>query len=612
MAVKYKDMMMAMQAMAEENNISLDMVKEAICEAMAIAYKKEEGLQEISVHVEINDKEKGFDLFQNYTVVDEVMDDEIEISLKDVQAVKPDAQLGDTISRKIDINIDDLSRLAANQAKSVLNQKIKEASKLAVYNEYKDLINEMVIGVVESVRDRFALINLGRTIAMMPAFQQNPLEHLQEGQQIRVVIVGVKAESKGSQVVVSRADPMLVKRLFEKEVPEIYNGVVEIKAIAREAGERTKMAVISHNPDVDPIGACIGPRGQRVQNIIQEIHGEKIDIFQWSDDITELVKNALAPAVVQTVLPGKDDHSLIVVVDEDQLSLAIGKRGKNARLAVKLTDYKIDIKTRAELEENGYDYEAMVQEAEEKRRERMAALEEKEKARKQAEAREAEAKRMAKLQELGESNPEVEYEEDGFIPEEMQDAVSEKVINDMSMEAEEPAEEAEKAEEPAEEIEASAETQREETESKETETVSETAAETDEESGEESLDMKQTETKAPKHKHADLEEMAEKNTYVSRFEKLTDTSSNKKNDNRPKRRKKRNDNEDNYKIDNKELEKQIKAKLSNTAASKPVYTEEELEEIEAERQAEEDRELGIDDDFDEDEEYDDYYDDEEK
>lgn len=593
MELKYKDMIKAMGAIEDAHKISADIVMDALCEALAKAYKKEAELQDIDVYAEVNKKTKTIELFQNYTVVEEVEDDELEVSLEDAKEIDPEAELGGTVTRQIEVPT--FSRAAATLTKNVMRQKIREAEKVAVYNEYIDQKDDMVLGIVESVKDRFVLVNLGRTTAIMPAHQQIPQERLVEGQQIRVVITDVSKDTKDSQVMVSRADPMLVKRLFEKEVPEIFNGTVEIKAIARDAGDRTKMAVMSHNPDVDAIGACIGPRGARVQEIINELKGEKIDIFQWSDDITELVRNALAPAEIKVVLPGRDDRSLIVVVDQDQLSLAIGKRGKNARLAVKLTDRKIDIKTREELEEAGYDYDQMLAEAELKKEVYRKEAARREIERMEEEAKAAEEKRLAAIQALEEKKaeqPEIEMEEEGFIPEEMQEAVSEKIITDMAMEN------ADEKKDVAEEDTAAFD-----------DTVEEVVeAEDAEATTEESNEIVEDEKKTPvKHKHADLESMAEKNTYVSKFEKLTDTTAKPKQDFKSKKRKKKSDSEDNYKIDNKELERQIKEKLA-TSQQAPLYTEEELEEIEAQRQAEEDRELGIDEEFDE---YDDYYDDEE-
>jgi len=287
--------------------------------------------------------------------VEEVEDDELEISLKDAQVINPEFKIGDLHSTKV--NIDELGRAAALLAKNVMKQKIREAEKKAVYDEYIDKLDEMVIGIVESVEEKFVVVNLGKTLAMMPKAAQIPNEMYKEGQKIRLVITEVTKDTKGAQVLVSRADTKLVKRLFEKEVPEIFQGIVEIKAIAREAGERTKMAVFSKRDDVDPIGACIGPRGSRVQVVIEELKGEKIDIFEWRENIIELIKNALSPAQILAVLQSEEKRGIVVVVEDDQLSLAIGKKGKNARLAVRLTGMKIDIKSRTDIEAEGRNWQ---------------------------------------------------------------------------------------------------------------------------------------------------------------------------------------------------------------------------------------------------------------
>lgn len=609
MKLKYKDMIKALNAVEEERNIPEDVIVDALKEAMAKAYKKDAELSDIDVVARINDKDKTIDLYQNYKVVpsdDDVQDDELEIGLDEAKALDPDAEVGGTVSRLIEIN--GMSRAAVSIAKNVMRQKIREAEKVAVYNEYIDQKDEMVIGVVESVKEKFALINLGRTVAMMPHSAQIPGEHLREGDRIRVVITEVNKETKGSQVLVSRADPMLVRRLFEKEVPEIYDGIVEIKAIAREAGERTKMAVLSHDPSIDPIGACIGPRGTRVQQIIDELHGEKIDIFQYSDDLTELVRNALAPAVVNAVLPGDDDHSLIVIVDDDQLSLAIGKRGKNARLAVKLTNHKIDIKTRSALEEEGKDYDALVAEAEVKRQEYLKEAHKKEIARMEKEAEAAEEKRKAAAAKFAAANADAPVEEeDGFIPEEMQEGLDENIITSIDEDdhSEEKKQEAEPVTEETEEEPAETEAEPEaETEPETVEEKKEEPEEVREDTEESTPEMEPAEKKKTEsHKHADLEEMAANNTYVSRFEKLADTS--KKDDQKSKKKWKKHKNDDeNYRVNNKELEEEVKKKLAaNANAAKPVYSDEELAEIEAEQEAEEEKEYDIDYD-----EYEDFYD----
>ena len=593
MELNYKNMLKALALVEDEKNISEEVILDALKEAMAKAYKKNAELQDIDVVAEINEKKKTIDLYQNYTVVasdDDVEDDELEIGLAEAKAYDANAQVGGIIRRPVEMT--DMSRAAVSIAKNVLRQKIREAEKVSVYNEYIDKKDDMVLGEVESVKDKFVLVNLGKATALMPRSAQIPNERLREGQQIRVVIKEVNKETKGSQVLVSRADPMLVKRLFEKEVPEIYDGTVEIKAIAREVGDRTKMAVISHNPDVDPIGACIGPKGQRVQRIIEELKGEKIDIFTYSDDLTELVKNALAPASVIAVIPQSDAHNLLVIVEEDQLSLAIGKRGKNARLAVKLINRNIDIKTRRDIEDMGMDYDALIEEAEARREEIRRENLRRENQRKIEEAKAKAEERIAeghrKLEALG---GKAEAEDDDFIPDEMMEGLDDRVYESIDLSANEEG----KEEEPViQEIEEVSETEEEPA----VEVVEEETEEDTEEVFEETM-----EKKPESRKHANLEEMAANNTYVSRFEKLADTSKPKQ-DTKFRKKNRKKDEESPYKVSNKELEKALKDKLAaNKAAAKPIYTEEELAEIEAQQEAEEEREYDIDYD-----EYEDFYD----
>ena len=563
MKLDYKKWLAALTDVEEERSIPQSVILEALKEAMAKAYKKNEELPDIDVVAEINEKKKSIDLFQNYVVVTEVEDDELEMSLEQARQLDKNAQVGDTVRRPVEI--ESMTRAAAMLAKNVMRQKIREAEKEAVYNEYIGQLNEMVFGTIESIKDKFTLVNLGKTTALMLSGEQIPNERLRENQRIKVVITEVNKEGKGAQVLVSRGTAMLVRRLFEAEVPEIFQGVVEIKAIAREAGERTKMAVLSHHPEVDPIGACIGPRGSRVQEIIKELKGEKVDIFEWSEDITSLVQNALSPAEIETVIPN-EDGSLMVIVAEDQLSLAIGKRGKNARLAVKLTNRKIDIKTRAELEEAGVDYEALMEKA--KERKEKLQIEAQERARKAAleAAKLAESKRLETLEKLrAENSEELEQE---FFPEEMQEVVDDGLV-----------EEVDHIEETSSEV-------REEEKVEEEIMVEEKPIET-----------KKEEKKSSKH--ANLEELANKATYVSVFEKLVDNKAPKQ-EVKKKWKKKKNEEEE-IKVNNKELEEQIKKKLASQN-NLPIYTEEELAEIEAQQQAEEEKEYDFDYD-----EYEDYY-----
>ncbi|MCF0106137.1 MAG: transcription termination/antitermination protein NusA, partial [Holdemanella sp.] len=339
-----------------DRKLSNEIVESALKEALIKAYRKQIEIPDAYVRVDII---KGIiHIYHERVVVEEVEDDELEISLEDAKKVNEHAVLGDMIDEEVDFTTFD--RAAVVLAKNVMKQKIREAEKMQVYEEYCDKVDEMILGTVETVEEKFLLVNIGKTLAMMKKTQQIPTEHYYEGQRILVIITEVNKETKGAQVLVSRATPVFVRRLFEREVPEIYNGTIEIKAIARDPGERCKIAVYSHNENIDPIGACIGPRGSRVQTIINELNGEKIDIFEWSDNISELIANALSPSEGLAVIPNPDvKDGLIVVVADNQLSLAIGKKGKNARLAVKLTNRRIDIKSESEMKELGIDYMAI-------------------------------------------------------------------------------------------------------------------------------------------------------------------------------------------------------------------------------------------------------------
>lgn len=580
MAINFKKLVAALGEVETDTKISEEVIVDALKEAYIKAYKKTVGLDDINVEAELNAKNKSIDIYQIYNVVENVEDDELQMDLEEARKWKKDAVLNDKVRLKVEIDADDMSRAAASLARNVLRQKIREAEKIAVYSAYIDLLDEMVIGVVDSVKDKFALINLGKTIALMPRSAQMPGERLVDGQRIRVVITEVNKDTKGSQVLVSRADAMLVKRLFEKEVPEISQGIVEIKAIARDAGERTKMAVVSYNDEVDPIGACIGQRGSRVQEIIEELHGEKIDIFQWSEDITVLVKNALAPAEITAVLPGDDEHSLLVIVDDDQLSLAIGKKGKNARLAVKLTNRKIDIKTKAELEAMGKNYDELVALAQMKQ-DTIRAEQERKAAKKAADQSPEDIKRQELLDAAkAKAQEALDAAGDEVMPEEMMETLSDRARDEVFATS---VVEEDKAEKPAPAIE-----------------------EKPVEMEEETITKPVEKPIAPKKKKVNLEEMAQKNDYVSVFEKLADTSKNRTS--MPaKKRPKRKAEEDSIKLTNAELMKQLAEKNKHLQENvKPIYSEEELAEIEAQQEAEEDSRYDIDYD-----EYEDYYKDEE-
>lgn len=353
-----KQVVLAMQEIEDNRNISKEVIIDALQDSIMKAYRRQIGVPDALVDVEIDQVTAEMRLFHKFLVVEEVLDDELEVGINEINAKDQNLSVGDYY--RVEQPIADLGRAAATLAKNVIKQKIREAEKQGVYDEYINQLGEMIMAMVESVEEKFVVVNLGKSLAVMPRAAQIEGEHYREGQTLKVVITEVNRDTKGAQILVSRADAMLVRRLFETEVPEIFDGQVEIKAIAREAGDRTKVAVYSHDPDIDPIGACIGPRGSRVQTIIEELKGEKIDIFEWSENMIELIQNALAPAEIVAVYPNDSQKGLVVIVDDNQLSLAIGKRGKNARLAVRLTKQRIDIKSVSEAEENGIDYMALM------------------------------------------------------------------------------------------------------------------------------------------------------------------------------------------------------------------------------------------------------------
>lgn len=362
--MNFKKIMTYLQAIEKDRMITKEIVMEALEESLTKAFRKQIARPEANVRVDINEKSGEIKIVHLKPVVEEVLDEELELDLYDVEELGLTAKVGDVL--EFEVNIDEFSRAAVILAKNVMKQKIREAEKLAIYEEYVEYVGDMVSGVIESIEPRFLIVNLGKTMALMSISNQNPLEKYYEGQRINVIITEVLKETKGVQVLVSRTDPTLVKRLFEKEVPEIYEGIIEIKAIARDAGERTKMAVYSHDPNIEAIGACIGPKRKRVQAVIDELLGEKIDIFEWKDDIKQLIENALAPAPVVAVIENSRD--VTVIVEDEHLSLAIGKKGKNARLAVKLVGRKVDIKSVTDAKNLGLNYlpveeETVVQES---------------------------------------------------------------------------------------------------------------------------------------------------------------------------------------------------------------------------------------------------------
>lgn len=346
-----KKFMEALNLLIEEKGIEKDVFLEMLKESIAKAYKKNYLNPDANVRVEINEKTGKFRLFEIRTVVDDLDDEDIELSLEEAQAINPFYKVGDVVETEADV--EHIGRLAAIQTKQLFRQKIRETEKETLYNEFADKKDDIITGIVDRVEDKFAIVNIGKTGAFLAINQQIPGEKIKEGQHLKVYVSDVDRGTKGTHIVVSRTEPNFVKRLFELEVPEVYDGTVEIKAVSREPGERSKVAVYTSNESIDPIGSCVGPKGSRVKNVVDELNGEMIDIIIWSSDPIVFISNALSPSEVKYVAINESEHSALVVVPDDQLSLAIGKRGQNARLAVRLTGWKIDIKSVSEALELG-------------------------------------------------------------------------------------------------------------------------------------------------------------------------------------------------------------------------------------------------------------------
>lgn len=349
-----KKFIQALELLESEKGIQKEVVLEALKEALEKSYKKNYGGSESIIRVDINENTGKIRLYEIKHVVDDVNDEDFELSLEEAQVINPKYQVGDDVVTEIDPEV--FGRLAAIQTKQLLKQKIREAEKETLYNEYIDKKDDIITGVVDRVEERFAIINIGRTGALLPLNQQIPGEKIYEGQHIKVYVSDVERSTKGTHIGVSRTEPGLVKRLFEMEVPEIYDGTVEIKSVSREAGDRSKIAVYTTNDNVDPIGSCVGPKGSRVRNVVNELNGEMIDIIEWNEDPVIFISHALSPSEVVHVEICEEDHSALVIVPDNQLSLAIGKKGQNARLAVRLTGWKIDIKSVSEAAAEGIVY----------------------------------------------------------------------------------------------------------------------------------------------------------------------------------------------------------------------------------------------------------------
>lgn len=359
------------EELEKEKGISKDVVISSLCDAMVAAYKKHLRLKEVqNVEAFLDEQSGEIGIFKGKTVVESVEDEDNEISLAEAKEIDEDVELGDEV--KLEVTPEQFGRIAAQAANQVLTQRIREAERNLVLNEFLEKKGTLITGIIQKVDDRRnVIVNIGKTDAVMPRKEQIPGEYYKPGNRIRVFVLNVKETTRLPQVIVSHAHPEIVRELFELEVPEIEDGIVEIKSISREAGYRTKIAVWSNDPEVDSVGACIGPRGSRIQTIVGELKNEKIDIVRYSEDPVEYIVNALSPARVVSVDIMADDeaaHEALVVVPDDQLSLAIGREGQNVRLAHKLTNWKIDIKSVSQMEQaeaqnvSNYEYDEEPQE----------------------------------------------------------------------------------------------------------------------------------------------------------------------------------------------------------------------------------------------------------
>ncbi|MEB4867812.1 transcription termination factor NusA [Priestia megaterium] len=340
----------ALVILEKEKGISKDVIIEAIEAALISAYKRNFN-QAQNVRVDLNLERGSMRVFARKDVVDEVYDPRLEISVEEAQTINPNFQLDDVV--EIEVTPKDFGRIAAQTAKQVVTQRVREAERGVIYSEFSDREEDIMTGIVQRQDSRFIYVSLGKIEALLPQSEQMPNEQYKPHDRIKVYITKVEKTTKGPQIYVSRTHPGLLKRLFEKEVPEIYDGTVELKSVAREAGDRSKISVHSEYAEVDPVGSCVGPKGQRVQAVVNELKGEKIDIVRWSNDPVEFVANALSPSKVVDVIVDESEKATTVIVPDYQLSLAIGKRGQNARLAAKLTGWKIDIKSQSEAEQEG-------------------------------------------------------------------------------------------------------------------------------------------------------------------------------------------------------------------------------------------------------------------
>jgi len=342
------ELIRVMDSVGKDKGIEKEEIIKAVEEAVLSAAQKlfrADGMEkELEVH--FNEEEGEVELFEFKTVVEKIANPVIEINFEQAIILDPEAEIGDLIGVKIS---PEFTRIAIQNAKQKILQKLKEAEGKVIYEEFINRKGELVSGIIRRIERKNVIVDLGRTETVLPFEHQVPREYYKTKERIRAILFDIREAKRGPQLILSRANPSFVMRLFQSEVPEISEGIVEIKAIARDPGSRTKIAVASNDTDVDAVGACVGMRGARVQNIIQELRGEKIDIVPWASDTAKFVCNALSPAIVSKVIIDEGDKSMEVIVDDEQLSLAIGRKGQNVRLASQLTEWKIDIKTESQM-----------------------------------------------------------------------------------------------------------------------------------------------------------------------------------------------------------------------------------------------------------------------
>ena len=341
----------AFELLQSEKGISAEVIQEALESALVSAYKKEYGTSQ-NVEIKFDTKTGNIAVYQIKDVVEVVENENLEISLEDAKEKNFAYEVGDKI--RFEVTPKNFGRLAASTAKQVITQRLREAERSVIYEEYIQYEDDLMTGIVERQDNNYVFINLGKVEAVMSDRNQIEGEVYKAHDRIKVYVNNVQDSTKGPQIFVSRTHPNLVKRLFEQEVPEIFDGIVEIMSIAREAGDRSKLAVFSHDENVDAVGTCVGPKGARVQSVVNELNGENMDIVEWDEDPVVFIKNALNPAEVIDVYLNEEEHECVAVVPDTQLSLAIGRRGQNVRLAARLTGYKIDIKSESDFDSEEY------------------------------------------------------------------------------------------------------------------------------------------------------------------------------------------------------------------------------------------------------------------